>query len=97
MVCLPPSFKPAREGACSIALATCALCLSRKVGRSIELVLVRNHEIGATSAANFPNAPGVYDNGTSSPTTTNKFGGGNTNLLFRDGNWVSMTPSLNFA
>ncbi len=68
--------------------------VSRKVGRSTELVLCRNHEIGATSSSNFINAIGVYDNGASNPTTSNKFGGGNTNLLFRDGNWVSMTPSL---
>ena len=68
--------------------------VSRKVGRSTELVLVRNHEIGATSQANFINAPGVYDNGNSTATATTKFGGGNTNLIFRDGNWVSMTPSL---
>jgi len=68
--------------------------VSRKVGRSTELVLVRNHEIGATGAANFINAPGVYDNGNSSATSSNKFGGGTSNLLFRDGNWVSMSPSL---
>jgi secreted PhoX family phosphatase len=68
--------------------------VSRKVGRSTELVLVRNHELGAASQANFIDAPGVYDNGSTSTTTTNKFGGGNTNLLFRDGNWVSTTPSL---
>ena len=68
--------------------------VSRKVGRSTELVLVRNHEIGATSPGNFIDAPAVYDNGTSTAATTNKFGGGTTNLVFRDGNWVSMTPSL---
>ncbi len=68
--------------------------VSRSVGRSTELVLVRNHEIGASSAANFIHAPGVYDNGTTNVTATTKAGGGNTNLLFRDGNWVSMTPSL---
>ena len=68
--------------------------VSRKVGRSTELVLVRNHEIGATSATSFINAPGVYDNGNSTTTATTKFGGGNTNLIFRDGSWVSMTPSL---
>ncbi|RZA33429.1 MAG: DUF839 domain-containing protein, partial [Lysobacteraceae bacterium] len=59
-----------------------------------ELVLVRNHEIGGASPAGFLNAPGVYDSGTTGGTSTNKFGGGTTNLLFRDGNWVSMTPSL---
>ncbi len=68
--------------------------LSRKVGRSTELVLVRNHEIGGTGPANFLDAVGVYDSGTTGGTSTNKFGGGTTNLLFRDGNWVSMTPSL---
>jgi secreted PhoX family phosphatase len=66
--------------------------VSRKVGRSTELVLVRNHEVGATAASNFINAASVYDNGTSG--TSNKLGGGTTNLIFRDGNWVSMTPSL---
>jgi secreted PhoX family phosphatase len=68
--------------------------VSRKVGRSTELVLVRNHEIGGASPANFLNAHGVYDSGTVSTNSSSKFGGGNTNLLFRDGNWVSMTPSL---
>ena len=37
--------------------------VSRKVGRSTELVLVRNHEIGGTGAGNFINAIGVYDGG----------------------------------
>jgi hypothetical protein len=36
----------------------------------------------------------VYDKGNINPATTNVAGGGNTNLLFRDGNWVSSTPSL---
>jgi hypothetical protein len=66
----------------------------RKVGRSTELVLVRNHEIGSSSASNFLSAPGLYDNGTVNASTSNKFGGGTTNLVFRDGNWVGMTPSL---
>ena len=68
--------------------------VSRKVGRSTELVLVRNHEIGAATPSNFLNAHGVYDKGNINPATTNVAGGGNTNLLFRDGNWVSSTPSL---
>lgn len=68
--------------------------LSRKLGRSTELVLVRNHEIGGTAPGNFLDAVGVYDSGTVSSGTSNRFGGGTTNLLFRDGNWVSMTPSL---
>jgi secreted PhoX family phosphatase len=68
--------------------------VARKVGRSSELVLVRNHEIGATAAANFIDAPGVYDPGNNTAGSLNKFGGGTTNLIFRDGNWVGMTPSL---
>jgi uncharacterized protein len=68
--------------------------VSRKVGRSSELVLVRNHEIGGTSVASFINAPGVYDSGNTSAASSNKNGGGTTNLLFRDGSWVSVTPSL---
>ena len=68
--------------------------VSRKVGRSTALVLVRNHEIGGTGAGNFINAIGVYDGGNVSNSSGNKFGGGTTNLLFRDGHWVSMTPSL---
>ena len=68
--------------------------VSRKVGRSSELVLVRNHEIGSTAPGNFLNANGVYDSGSSSAGSNNRFGGGTTNLVFRDGNWVSMTPSL---
>jgi uncharacterized protein len=68
--------------------------VSRKVGRSTELVLVRNHELGGTGPGNFINAPAVYDNGNINDASTNKFGGGTTNLLFRDGNWANMTPSL---
>lgn len=68
--------------------------VARKVGHSTELVLVRNHELGGTGPGNFINAPAVYDNGNISATSTNKAGGGTTNLLFRDGNWVNMKPSL---
>lgn len=68
--------------------------LSRKVGRSTELVLVRNHELGSSSPSIFLDAPAVYDSGSFNAATTNRFGGGTTNLLFRDGNWVSMSPSL---
>ncbi|WP_020656327.1 PhoX family protein [Massilia niastensis] len=68
--------------------------VARKLGRSTELVLVRNHEIGGASAANFLNAHGVYDGGNVSAASSNRFGGGTTNLLFRDGSWVGMTPSL---
>jgi secreted PhoX family phosphatase len=68
--------------------------LSRKVGRSTELVLIRNHEVHAVGPASFINAHGVYESGASSAGASTKLGGGTTNLLFRDGNWVSVTPSL---
>jgi secreted PhoX family phosphatase len=68
--------------------------VSRKVGRSTELVLVRNHEVGAAGQASFINAPAVYDSGNVSANSSNKSCGGTTNLVFRDGNWLSMTPSL---
>ncbi|WP_229448549.1 PhoX family phosphatase [Massilia sp. CF038] len=68
--------------------------LARKAGRSSELVLIRNHEVGATGPGNFLNAPGVYDYGKVSAGSSEVFGGGTTNLVFRDGNWYSMTPSL---
>jgi secreted PhoX family phosphatase len=67
---------------------------SRKVGRATELVLVRNHEVGGTGPGNFIHAPGVYDSGTTNAATVNQFGGGTTNLIFRDGNWAGMMPSL---
>jgi uncharacterized protein len=64
--------------------------LSRKVGRSTELVLVRNHELStSSSAANIVGASKAsvakYDTGT---TGTSYQIGGNTNLVWRDGNWV---------
>ena len=68
--------------------------LARQVGRSTELVLVRNHRIGGTPAARVLHAPGVYDAGALSAGSAERFGGGATSLVFRDGNWVSMTPSL---
>ena len=67
---------------------------TRKVGRSTEQVLVRNHEITSSAAGNFINAYSFYDGGTINTTTTNRSCGGTTNLVFRDGDWVSMTPSL---
>lgn len=69
--------------------------IARRGGRrGGELVLVRNHEVGLVDAADFIDAPGVYDSGDIGATPPNKVGGGTTNLLFRDGHWVSMTPSL---
>jgi secreted PhoX family phosphatase len=68
----------------------------RRVGRSTEIVLVRNHEQStSTNAANIIGAslPSVakYDTGT---TGTSYQIGGNTNLVWRDGNWVASYASL---
>lgn len=63
-------------------------------GKSVDVILVRNHEISFTAPANFINAPAVYDRGTNSATSVNTLGGGTTNLAFRNGKWASMTPSL---
>lgn len=101
---LPPGFTYKSFGwtgdtmtdghACPAAHDGMGVVLSRKVGRSTELVLVRNHEAHAVAPARFINAFGVYDTGVSSAGATTRLGGGTTNLLFRDGNWVSITPSL---
>lgn len=70
--------------------------VSRRVGRSNEIVLVRNHEQGtSTSASNIIGAGRAnvakYDTGL---TGTNYQIGGNTNLVFRDGNWVESYASF---
>jgi secreted PhoX family phosphatase len=77
--------------ACPGAHDGMAVVRSRRVGRSTELVLIRNHELGGTSNSSFFGAPAVYDTGTS---CSQYSAGGNTNLVFTDGNWVSVAPSL---
>ena len=67
---------------------------SRKAGNATELVLVRNHEVVYTSASSFIDAPAIYDRGSKNPGSVSLAGGGTTNLVFRDGDWVSVTPSL---
>ena len=67
---------------------------SRKVGHATELVLVRNHAVGGTGPGNVIQAPAMYDSGTTNAGTVNQFGGGAVHLIFRDGNWAGMTPSL---
>lgn len=67
---------------------------TRKLGRSTEFVLVRNHERGTGSDATFFGAPGVYDAAPSTAGGTSYSAGGNTNLTFRDGNWIKTEPSL---
>ena len=68
----------------------------RRVGRSTEIVLVRNHELStSTNAANIIGAssPAVpkYDTGL---TGTSYQIGGNSNLVWRDGNWVASYATL---
>ena len=72
-----------------------AVIRSRKVGRSTELTLVRNHERGTGSDARFFGAPAVYDNSRGSSASSSSYSaGGTTNLTFVDGNWVKTEPSL---
>lgn len=68
-----------------------AVVTTRRVGRSTEHVLIRNHERSVGAAASMIMAPGQYDGGTFLGLS---FLGGTTNLVFRDGNWVSIEPSL---
>ncbi len=67
---------------------------TRKLGRSTEFVLVRNHERGTGSDATFFGAPGIYDAAPSTAGGSSYSAGGNTNLTFRDGNWIKTEPSL---
>ena len=76
------------------------LVRTRKVGRSTEMVLVRNHERStSTNAANIIGASKAsvakYDTGgTISGTNTNYQVGGTTNIVFRDGNFVESYASF---
>jgi secreted PhoX family phosphatase len=70
--------------------------VSRRVGRSQEIILVRNHELStSTSASNIIGASrsnvAKYDTGL---TGSNYQIGGNSNLVWRDGNWVGSYASL---
>ncbi|MCQ9374708.1 PhoX family protein [Methyloversatilis sp. XJ19-13] len=66
-----------------------AVVRSRRVGRSTELTLIRNHELGTSSAPRLVNAPTYDKDGTG-----NKPAGGTTTLIVRDGNLVEIRPSL---
>jgi uncharacterized protein len=103
---LPPGFSYKSYGwrgdVMSDGLATpgahdgMGVVVSRRIGRSSEIILVRNHEIGTSSnAANIIGAtvPGVakYDTGV---TGTAYQAGGNTNLVWRNGNWVASYASF---
>jgi len=66
--------------------------VTRRVGRSQEVVLCRNHERGNSSAPIITPRDGYDRVASGSPAVAP--GGGNTNLVFRDGNWVSAFGSL---
>lgn len=95
---LPPGFSYKSYGWTGDAMSNGLPCpgshdgmgvvASRKVGRSSELVLVRNHEVGTGSDAAFFGAPAVYDSGTGISN------GGTTNLVFRDGAFVRIDANL---
>lgn len=68
--------------------------VTRALGGSTEHVLVRNHEIKDGDRDDFIRAIGVYDTGDVNFWSRKRSCGGTTNLVFRDGDWVSMTPSL---
>jgi secreted PhoX family phosphatase len=95
---LPPGFSYKSFGwtgdlmsngkACPGAHDGMGVVASRKVGRSSELVLVRNHEIGTGSDASYFGAPAVYDTGTGFSN------GGTTNIVFRDGAFLRMDANL---
>jgi len=82
-----------------------AVIRSRRIGRSTEITLVRNHELGVGQLIA---APAQYDAGnyvvpldatlpvgTPNVRGINGFAaGGTTNLIFRDGNFVESYPSL---
>lgn len=71
-----------------------AVIRSRKVGRSTELTLVRNHERSTGSDTSFFGSPAVYDNSRGTSSSSSYSAGGTTNLTFVDGNWVKTEPSL---
>jgi len=68
-----------------------AVVRSNGRGDSVDVVLIRNHERGASTAKII--APAMYD--TLPSTTDGRYaGGGTTNLVFRGRQWISMDASL---
>ncbi len=69
-----------------------AVVRTRFTGRGAETVLVRNHELGAGgligAKAQYDTASVLFNGQTANSA------GGTTNLLFRRGQWVSVSPSL---
>lgn len=75
-----------------------AVVRQRRVGRSTELTLIVNHERAfSASSANIIAAGAVYDSGSTTPvggTAASFMAGGTTNVVLRDGLFVSCQPSL---
>jgi hypothetical protein len=82
---------------CRGAVDGMAVVRSRRVGRSTELTLVRNHESSTSSTQANQIAPiggGVYDIGLGGTGTPSFSTGGTSTLVFRDGNWIEVRASL---
>lgn len=67
-----------------------AVVRMRRVGRSTELTLIRNHELGTTSSTSRLTGAPTYDEGVAGTRPA----GGTTTLVIRDGNLVETIPSL---
>ncbi|MGD9943273.1 MAG: alkaline phosphatase PhoX [Burkholderiaceae bacterium] len=97
---LPPGFSYKSYGwtgdrmadglACPGSHDGMAVVRSRRVGRSTEITLIRNHERGMGTGSQLI-APAMYDTGVTSGSRPT---GGTTNLVFRDGDWLGIEPSL---
>jgi uncharacterized protein len=96
---LPPGFSYKSMGwtgdlmadgvPCAGAHDGMAVVRSRRVGRSSELTLIRNHELGTSSTRRLMGAPAYDDAGTGS-----RPAGGTSTLIVRDGSLVEVRPSL---
>ena len=67
-----------------------AVVRMRRIGRSTELTLIRNHELGTTSGNSRLDGAPTYDAGVAGTRPA----GGTTTLIVRDGNLVETIPSL---
>jgi hypothetical protein len=79
---------------CKGAVDGMAVIRARGPGRSAELTLVRNHELGGSSLAGnmlLSDSKGRYDNGVIGSRYS---AGGTSTLVFRDGNWLQARASL---
>ncbi|GAB2511758.1 alkaline phosphatase PhoX [Lysobacter humi (ex Lee et al. 2017)] len=80
---------PGRHDGMAVMRVPGSMGAARGRGRGPSIVLVRNHEIGAGTPFN---APAMYDTGDLGG--GQRAAGGTTNLIWRDGAFVGMLPSL---